>query len=189
FTLMQIQAYKDCALKLEKGLGYEFIKHAANTAAISRWPESHFDMVRLGIGLYGVEMGENSLNLEQVSTLKTTVTQIKKLSKNETVGYDRKGILERDSKIATVKIGYADGYNRRFGNAVGQMKINNQFAPTIGNICMDMCMLDITDIHVREGDEVIVFPNIGESAKTIGTIPYELLVNISTRVKRVYYYE
>jgi len=189
FTAMQIKVYKDCALLLEKGLGYEFIKHAANTAAISRWPESHFDMVRLGIGLYGVEIAENSLNLEQVSTLKTTVTQIKKLSKNETVGYDIKGILARDSKIATVKIGYADGYNRRFGNAVGQMKINNQFVPTIGNICMDMCMLDVTDINVREGDEVIVFPNIGESAKTIGTIPYELLVNISTRVKRVYYYE
>jgi len=189
FTKMQIEEYTISAVKLEQGLGYQFIKHAANTSAITRWPNAHFDMVRLGIGLYGIEMNENSLNLEQVSTLKTTVTQIKQLSKNETVGYDRKGILTRDSKIATVKIGYADGYNRRFGNSVGKMKINNQFVPTIGNICMDMCMLDVTDANVREGDEVIVFPNIQEAADTIGTIPYELLVNISTRVKRVYYYE
>ena len=189
FTKMQIQVYTNCAIKLEEGLGYKFIKHAANTAAISRWPESHFDMVRLGIGLYGVEMNKKTLNLDQVSTLKTTVTQIKQLSKNETVGYDRNGILKRDSTIATVKIGYADGYNRRFGNAIGKMKINNQLVSTIGNICMDMCMLDVTGKNVREGDEVIVFPNIDESASMIGTIPYELLVNISTRVKRVYYYE
>jgi alanine racemase len=139
--------------------------------------------------LYGVDMDRNFSNLEQVSSLKTTVTQIKELPAGETVGYDRKGVLSKDSKIATVKIGYADGYSRRFGNSVGKMQINGQLVSTVGNICMDMCMLDITGQDVQVGDEVIVFPSLMESAQAIGTIPYELLVNISSRVKRVYYYE
>lgn len=189
FTLQQIKSYRSAAQELEEGLGYTFIKHVANTSAIVRWPEAHMDMVRLGIGLYGVDMDRNFSNLEQVSSLKTTVTQIKELPSGETVGYDRKGVLSKDSKIATVKIGYADGYSRRFGNSVGKMQINGQLVSTVGNICMDMCMLDITGQDVQVGDEVIVFPSLMESAKAIGTIPYELLVNISSRVKRVYYYE
>lgn len=189
FTLQQIKSYRTAAQELEEGLGYTFIKHVANTSAIVRWPEAHMDMVRLGIGLYGVDMDRNFSNLEQVSSLKTTVTQIKELPAGETVGYDRKGVLSKDSKIATVKIGYADGYSRRFGNSVGKMQINGQLVSTVGNICMDMCMLDITGQDVQVGDEVIVFPSLMESAKAIGTIPYELLVNISSRVKRVYYYE
>lgn len=189
FTLQQIKSYRSAAQELEEGLGYTFIKHVANTSAIVRWPEAHMDMVRLGIGLYGVDMDRNFSNLEQVSSLKTTVTQIKELPAGETVGYDRKGVLSKDSKIATVKIGYADGYSRRFGNSVGKMQINGQLVSTVGNICMDMCMLDITGQDVQVGDEVIVFPSLMESAKAIGTIPYELLVNISSRVKRVYYYE
>ena len=189
FTLQQIKSYRSAAQELEEGLGYTFIKHVANTSAIVRWPEAHMDMVRLGIGLYGVDMDRNFSNLEQVSSLKTTVTQIKELPAGETVGYDRKGVLSKDSKIATVKIGYADGYSRRFGNSVGKMQINGQLVSTVGNICMDMCMLDITGQDVQVGDEVIVFPSLLESAKAIGTIPYELLVNISSRVKRVYYYE
>lgn len=189
FTLQQIKCYHSAAQELEEGLGYTFIKHVANTSAIVRWPEAHMDMVRLGIGLYGVDMDRNFSNLEQVSSLKTTVTQIKELPAGETVGYDRKGVLSKDSKIATVKIGYADGYSRRFGNSVGKMQINGQLVSTVGNICMDMCMLDITGQDVQVGDEVIVFPSLMESAQAIGTIPYELLVNISSRVKRVYYYE
>ena len=189
FTLQQIKSYRTAAQELEEGLGYTFIKHVANTSAIVRWPEAHMDMVRLGIGLYGVDMDRNFSNLEQVSSLKTTVTQIKELPAGETVGYDRKGVLSKDSKIATVKIGYADGYSRRFGNSVGKMQINGQLVSTVGNICMDMCMLDITGQDVQVGDEVIVFPSLMESAQAIGTIPYELLVNISSRVKRVYYYE
>jgi len=189
FTTSQISSYLTAAQKLEHGLGYKFIKHVANTSAIARWPQAHLDMVRLGIGLYGVDMDKNLMNLEQVSCLKTTVTQIKELQAGETVGYDRKGVLSRDSKIATVKIGYADGYARRFGNSVGKMQINGFLAPTVGNICMDMCMLDVTGQDVQVGDEVLVFPDIMQAASDIGTIPYELLVNISSRVKRVYYYE
>lgn len=189
FTASQISSYHTAAQKLEQGLGYKFIKHVANTSAIVRWPQAHLDMVRLGIGLYGVDMDKNLMNLEQVSCLKTTVTQIKELPAGETVGYDRKGVLSRDSKIATVKIGYADGYARRFGNSVGKMQINGFLAPTVGNICMDMCMLDVTGQDVQVGDEVLVFPDLMQAASDIGTIPYELLVNISSRVKRVYYYE
>lgn len=189
FTASQISSYLTAAQKLEQGLGYKFIKHVANTSAIVRWPQAHLDMVRLGIGLYGVDMDKNLMNLEQVSCLKTTVTQIKELPAGETVGYDRKGVLSRDSKIATVKIGYADGYARRFGNSVGKMQINGFLAPTVGNICMDMCMLDVTGQDVQVGDEVLVFPDLMQAASDIGTIPYELLVNISSRVKRVYYYE
>ena len=189
FTEYQIASYLTAAQKLEQGLGYTFIKHVANTSAIVRWPQAHLDMVRLGIGLYGVDMDKNLMNLEQVSCLKTTVTQIKELPAGETVGYDRKGVLNRDSKIATVKIGYADGYARRFGNSVGKMQINGFQAPTVGNICMDMCMLDVTGQNVQVGDEVLVFPDLMQAASDIGTIPYELLVNISSRVKRVYYYE
>ena len=189
FTESQISTYLAAAKQLEIGLGYTFIKHVANTSAIVRWPQAHLDMVRLGIGLYGVDMDKNLSNLEQVSCLKTTVTQIKQLPAGETVGYDRKGVLNRDSKIATVKIGYADGYSRRFGNSVGKMQINGFLAPTVGNICMDMCMLDVTGQDVQVGDEVLVFPSLMQAASDIGTIPYELLVNISSRVKRVYYYE
>jgi alanine racemase len=117
------------------------------------------------------------------------VTQIKYLPAGETVGYNRHGVLYRDSKIATIKIGYADGYDRRFGNGVGKMLINGFLVPTIGDICMDMCMLDVTDVEVGEEDEVIVYPDIKSAAKAIGTIPYELLTSISQRVKRVYFYE
>ncbi|MEI5985153.1 MULTISPECIES: bifunctional UDP-N-acetylmuramoyl-tripeptide:D-alanyl-D-alanine ligase/alanine racemase [Sphingobacterium] len=189
FTQYQIDTYSQSAKLLEDGLGYNFIRHVANTSGIVRWPEAHFDMVRLGIGLYGVDMDRKLENLEQVSTLRTTVTQLKELKAGETIGYDRKGVLHRDSKIATVKIGYADGYNRRFGQSVGKMQINGKLVPTVGSICMDMCMLDVTDIEVKEGDEVLVFPDLMQASKDIGTIPYELLVNISGRVKRVYYYE
>ncbi|MCA5005509.1 bifunctional UDP-N-acetylmuramoyl-tripeptide:D-alanyl-D-alanine ligase/alanine racemase [Sphingobacterium sp. WQ 366] len=189
FTAKQFLQFNSNADKINTALGYSFLKHICNTSGIVHHPEGHMDMVRLGIGLYGFDMNPKELTLEQVGVLKTTITQIKHIPKDETIGYDRKGLLTRDSIIATVKIGYADGYSRRFGNGVGEMEINGQLVQTVGNICMDMCMLDITDIEAKEGDEVIVFPDMALAAQNIGTIPYELLTGISSRVKRVYYYE
>ncbi|MFZ4862905.1 bifunctional UDP-N-acetylmuramoyl-tripeptide:D-alanyl-D-alanine ligase/alanine racemase [Sphingobacterium sp. Mn56C] len=189
FTEQQIALFKRYAAKLEQHLGYTALKHICNTSGIVNFPDAQLDMVRLGIGLYGIDMGDVGLDLEEVGVLKTTITQIKKLPQTETVGYDRRGVLYRDSIIATVKIGYADGYNRRFGNGIGKMRINGKIVPTVGSICMDMCMVDITDIDAKEGDEVVVFPDLQQAAKDIGTIPYELLTGISTRVKRIYFYE
>lgn len=189
FTQQQARIFREVATKFEQELGYSLIKHICNSSAIVHRPQDHLDMVRLGIGLYGIEMNSKGLDLQEVGLLKTSITQIKSLRSGDTVGYDRKGVLTKDSRIATVKIGYADGYDRRFGNGVGQMKVNGQLVPTIGNICMDMCMLDVGDLDVREGDEVLVFPDIRTAAKRIGTIPYELLTGMSSRVKRIYYYE
>ncbi|SKB53699.1 alanine racemase [Sphingobacterium nematocida] len=189
FSTQQIQLFKQMVSQIELSIGYSVMKHICNTSGIVYHPEAHMDMVRLGIGLYGFDMAPNALNLEEVGTLKTTITQIKKIPKTETVGYDRKGVLQRDSIIATVKIGYADGYDRRLGNGIGEMSINGNIVTTVGNICMDMCMLDVTDIEAREGDEVLVFPDLNQAARNIGTIPYELLTGISSRVKRVYFYE
>lgn len=189
FTEQQIKTFDQFTIKLQEVLGYPILRHIAATSGIEWWPSAYFDMVRLGIGMYGVGMGRPDLNLQEVGQLKTNITQIKDIPKEETVGYNRHGVLHRDSRIATIKIGYADGYDRRFGNGVGQMLINGQLVNTIGDICMDMCMLDVTDIDASEEDEVIVFPDIKSAATTIGTIPYELLVNVSQRVKRVYFYE
>lgn len=189
FTQQQIAWLNAGADLLQEELKYTFMRHVANTSAITRWPSSYLDMVRLGIGLYGMDLDQTMLDLETVGQLKTTITQIKELEAGETIGYDRKGVLHRKSRVATVKIGYADGYSRRFGNGVGEMMINGQLVPTIGNICMDMCMLDVTDVSVFEEEEVLVFPDLGKAASAIGTIPYELLVGISSRVKRVYFYE
>lgn len=187
FTKQQIALFSASVDRLEARLGYKVVRHIANTAGIVNWPSAYMDMVRLGIGLYGVDMDEKMV-LEKVSELKTTITQIKELPAGETVGYDRKGVLHKPSRIATVKIGYADGYSRRFGGGVGEMSINGQKVRTVGSICMDMCMLDVTDIVAHELDEVVVFPDLMEAARRIDTIPYELLVNISARVKRVYFY-
>ncbi|UIR56912.1 bifunctional UDP-N-acetylmuramoyl-tripeptide:D-alanyl-D-alanine ligase/alanine racemase [Sphingobacterium sp. SRCM116780] len=189
FTEKQITLLDAFTKKLQHELGYTFIRHIAATSGIDLWPSAYFDMVRLGIGLYGIDMDRADLPVQEVSVLKTNVTQIKFLPETETVGYNRAGKLSRPSRIATIKIGYADGYDRRFGNGIGKMSINGQLVATIGHICMDMCMLDVTDIDVQEEDEVIVYPDLKEAALAIGTIPYELLVNISQRVKRVYFYE
>ncbi len=187
FTRQQLHVFQAAAATLAAVLPYPFLRHIANTAAIERWPEAHFDMVRLGIGLYGI--GTSSASLEQVGTMKSTISQIRKVPAGESVGYGRDVVLETDRTIATVKVGYADGYDRRFGNGVGRMRIRGRAVPTIGNICMDMCMLDVTDVEVAEGDEVIVFGDVAAMAAAIGTIPYEILAGISQRVKRVYYYE
>jgi Alr-MurF fusion protein len=187
FSRTQIKAFNRIHKKLSDALGYTPLKHILNSAGIERFPEAHFDMVRLGIGLHGISsMGKDLL---PVSTLKTHISQIKKISEGETVGYNRSGKVFRDIHIAILPIGYADGLTRKFGNGNGQVVIQNELAPFIGDICMDMSMVDISGLNCQEGDEVIVFgPQnpITKLARQIETIPYEILTNISSRVKRVF---
>jgi Alr-MurF fusion protein len=193
FSRSQISRFKEMVVRVERGLRYPVLKHILNSAGIVRFPEEQQDMVRLGIGLYGVEAsGTDPQALRPVGTLKTTVSQVKQVRKGDTVGYSRRGIAREDKQIATIAIGYADGYYRRFSNGVGKVLVNGQMAPIIGYVCMDMCMVDVTGLDVQAGDEVIVFGdklNIAELAKQIGTIPYELLTNVSARVKRVFFAE
>src|SRR5690554_426067 len=188
FTRRQIAKLKTFTQELKEVLAYSFLVHISNTAAIERWPEARFDMVRLGIGLYGIgSVNEGSL-LETVATLRTSISQIKQIKKEDTVGYNRNGALKDGSTIATVKIGYADGYSRRFGNGVGKLLVQGSLVPTVGDICMDMCMIDVTDMSVNVGDEVIVFgeiPTIESLALSVDTIPYEIMTGISQRVKRI----
>lgn len=194
FTLHQHAKFISASNELEKMLDYSFIKHIANSAAIIRHPLLQMDMVRLGIGMYGVDAANTrSLELQPVATLKSTIAQIKHVKKGESVSYNRKGIVRRDSVIATIRIGYADGYSRRLGSGKGKMLINHQLVPVIGSVCMDMTMVDVTgtsDIH--EGDEVIIFGkelSIQQIAEWANTIPYEIMTGISQRVKRVYFEE
>ncbi len=193
FTKLQIDRFKKMSDEVMKNFNYPIMRHILNSSGILRFSEAQYEMVRLGIGLYGIAATPNEQNqLEQVATLKTTISQIKNVPANETVGYSRKGKLKRDTIVATVAIGYADGISRRLSNGVGKMLVNGKLAPIIGSVCMDMCMLDITDIPAKEGDEVIIFGTefpVTEIAKNTGTIPYEILVNVSQRVKRVYFYE
>jgi alanine racemase len=169
------------------------MRHVANSAAISRFPDAQYDMVRLGIALYGIASDINiQKNLRVVSSLKTIISQIKTIKKGDSVGYNRAFIADNDMRIATIPIGYADGFDRRFSQGKGSVFINGQEAPIIGNVCMDMCMLNIGNIELNEGDEVSIFgenPNIQSLAKRINTIPYELLTSISARVKRIYIHE
>lgn len=193
FTRQQIGLFLRITEQVEMGLGYKFIRHISNTSGISRHPEAQLDMVRLGIGLYGFDAGlQHNKGLQTVAVLKTTVTQVVDVKPGETIGYGRNGVLPEGGKVATVKIGYADGYSRSFGKGVGKMLIRGKEVSTIGSICMDMCMLDVSGTEVKNGDEVIIFNEqltISDLARQIGTIPYEILTNISQRVKRIYYYE
>lgn len=193
FSRMQLQNFTNLAAEVEERLGYTVLKHILNSAGIVRFPEHQLDMVRLGIGLYGVEStGLEQEGLQPVSTLKTAISQIKHIRQGETVGYSRKGIADTDKTIATIAIGYADGYDRRFSNGTGHVLVNGQRAPIIGNVCMDMCMVDVTGIPAQTGDEVTVFGpqlTLVELAQRIGTIPYELLTNVSSRVKRIFFSE
>lgn len=187
FTEEQAHLFEQMCTEIESVVQYPFIRHIANTSAIHRHPELQLDMVRLGIGLYGVD---RRLNLENVTTLKTTISQIKQVKTGESVGYSRKGIVQRDTTVATVRIGYADGYTRLFGNGKGKMMLNGVLVPVIGNVCMDMTMLDITGVDADEGDEVLVFGEalpVSTLAEWAGTIPYEILTNVSQRVKRIYF--
>jgi alanine racemase len=194
FTLHQFHLFQEACNELETELGYRFIKHISNSAAVVRHPQLQMDMIRLGIGMYGIDnSGLSRLNLQPVATLKSTVAQLNSLKKGETVSYNRKGIVSRDSIIATIRIGYADGFPRRLGNGVGQMSVKGKPAPVIGTVCMDMTMLDVTDIPgIREGDEVIVFGKelpVQQLAQWANTIPYEIMTGISQRVRRVYFEE
>ena len=193
FTKLQIQRFSDASAQILSHFNYPILKHILNSGGITRFPDAQFDMIRLGIGMYGISSNDyEQMNLQHVSTLKTNISQIKNVAANETVGYSRKGLVKKNSRIATVPIGYADGYNRKLGNGNGKMLVNGVFANTVGNICMDMCMIDVTDITCNEGDEVIVFGEnypISEIAKAAGTIPYEILTTISRRVKRIYFQE
>jgi alanine racemase len=187
FTKQQAALFIQMTTQLEKAIGYRFLKHIANTSAIHRHPDLQFDMVRLGIGLYGVDEKQS---LQNVTTLRTTISQIKQIQPGESVGYNRRAVVNKPSTIATVRIGYADGYPRLLGNGKGKMLVNGKLAPVIGNVCMDMTMLDITGIPAGEGDDVIVFGEtlpVSEVAAWADTIAYEMLTNISQRVKRVYY--
>jgi alanine racemase len=192
FTQEQISVFNKLSNKIIEAIPYPIKKHLLNSSGIIRFPQAHFDYVRLGIGLYGVDSTSTIQNkLEPIGKLKTRVAQIKHVRKGETVGYSRKGIAEYDMKIGVLAIGYADGYDRRFGNGNGEVFIAGKRANIIGNICMDMCMVDITHIDdVYDGDECEIYGkeiSIIHQAKKIGTIAYELLTHISSRVKRLYY--
>jgi alanine racemase len=191
FSLAQLHQFTRMKDEILTVLTYKPLVHALNSAGIVAFPEFQFDMVRLGIGLYGVEVtGKYDASLRPISTLKTTISQVKVIEPGETVGYSRKGMLPNGGKIATLSIGYADGYDRRFSNGKGYVLIQGKKAPVIGNVCMDMVMVDVSELNVKAGDEAIIYGeqiSLKELADRIGTIPYELLTNISTRVKRVYY--
>jgi alanine racemase len=193
FSKSQLEKFNLMSEQITSVFNYPILRHALNSAGSTRFSEFQFDMVRLGIGLYGFASSQHEQrHLQNVATLRTAISQIKNISAGETIGYNRKAKLERDTQIATVAIGYADGVNRKLGNSIGKMLVNGKLAPIIGNVCMDMCMLDITDVAAKEGDEVVVFGaelSANELAKSLNTIPYEILTSISQRVKRVYFQE
>lgn len=192
FTQKQISDFNKIAIEIEAALEHEVIKHIANSAAAIRLPAAHLNMVRLGIDLFGVSPHALKMGLQQVGTLKTTIAQIRMVKKAESVGYGRHAVVAEDTRVATVRLGYEDGYHRSLGNGVGKMLLNGKLAPTLGNICMDMTMLNLNGIDAKEGDEVIVF---GENLPVLtlagwaNTITYEILTSVSPRVKRVYYKE
>ncbi len=194
FTNNQITKFTQIITFLKEHISYPFLTHISNSSAIERFSNLHFDMVRLGIGLYGFSAYHKHFeNLIPVSTLKTSISQLKKIKKGESVGYTQKNKVLRNSTIATIPIGYADGIHRSFGNGNATFILHHQEVPTIGNICMDMCMLDVTDVlNVQEGDEVEVFglkKSILQLSTQVKTIPYEILTSISSRVKRIYFNE
>jgi alanine racemase len=191
FTKKQIDLYEKLSTELQGAFSHKILRHLCNTAGIERFPEAQFDMVRLGLGLYGINPINNSI-IHNVSTLKTTILQIRDVAAEDTVGYSRKGHLTRPSRIAAIPIGYADGLNRHLGNGHCYCLVNGKKAAYVGNICMDVCMIDVTDIDCKEGDKVEIFGDhlpITILSEALDTIPYEVLTNVSKRVKRVYYQE
>lgn len=193
FALSQISLFEKLSSTLQKELKINPIRHILNTSGISNYPQAQYDMVRLGIGLYGISNDEEEQKyLENVGTLKSVISQIRTIQKGESVGYGRRFMADKTTKIATIPIGYADGISRHLGNGVGYVMINNQKAPIVGSVCMDMLMVDITHIDCKEGNEAIIFgenPTVITIAKLLETIPYEVLTSISQRVKRVFYRE
>ena len=189
FSRKQIGTFERAADRLSGFIGYPVDRHVLNSSGIERFPEARFQMVRLGIGLHGIGQGTQ---LVPVSSYRTRVSQVRVVKEGESVGYSRKGRTGRKSLIATIPVGYADGMDRRLGNGTGTVWINGTTVPTIGNICMDMTMIDVTGLEVSEGDEVELFGKnqlVTEVARQAGTIPYEILTSIPERVKRVYLQE
>lgn len=194
YTLLQLSLFEKMTEHVMRGVPYPVKRHALNSAGIVRFPQYAFDMVRLGIGLYGVNTlpPEMESPLACVSTLRTVIISIREWEAGESIGYGRKGMLERRSRIATIPIGYADGMNRHFGRGAVRLLVNGKEAPTVGNICMDACMIDVTGIDCEVGDSVEIFGRempVDRLSDLLGTIPYEILTSVSPRVKRVYYRE
>ena len=189
FSARQFALFDEGSTKLQAAFTHKILRHMDNSAGIEHFPERQMDMCRLGIGLYGVDPRDNRM-LHTVSTLKTTILQMRHVPAGETVGYSRKGKIERDSVIAAIPIGYADGLNRHLGNRHGYCLVNGQKAEYVGNICMDVAMIDVTDIPCREGDQVEIFGEhlpVTKLSDELDTIPYEVLTGVSNRVKRVYF--
>ena len=189
FSARQFELFKAGSEKLQSAFSHKIIRHMDNSAGIEHFPERQLDMCRLGLGLYGIDSRDNSV-INNVCTLKTTILQIHSVPKDETVGYSRKGILTRDSMIGAIPIGYADGLNRLLGCGRCYCLVNGKKAPYVGNICMDVAMIDVTDIDCKEGDSVEIFGDdlpVTVLSDVMGTIPYEVLTSISNRVKRVYF--
>ena len=193
FVESQIELFENLSSRLMAELNIQPIRHILNTSGISNFAKAQYDMVRLGIGLYGVSNdAEEQKELENVSTLKSVISQIRTIPAGDSVGYGRRFMAEKPTKVATIPIGYADGIARLWGNGVGYVSINHQKATIIGSVCMDMLMVDVTAIDCQEGDAVIIFgesPTVIEMAEKLHTIPYEILTSISQRVKRVFYRE
>jgi alanine racemase len=190
FTMEQIRRFTEASDTLSTAFPHKILRHILNSAGMERFAQYQMDMCRLGIGLYGFEASEERLGLAHVSTLKSTILQIKEITPDETVGYSRRGRLTRTSRIAMVPIGYADGYDRRLGNGHAVMLVDGQRCPTVGNVCMDVTFLDVTDCPAaKEGDEVIIWGTelpISELSDTLGTIVYEVMATLGSRVKRIY---
>mgnify|MGYP003289604483 CR=1 FL=1 len=193
FTMQQINVFEEVSNKITAAFPYKIIRHILNSAGISRFTEYQYDMVRLGIGIYGIApCKEDEGKLRNVISLKSTVVQIKEYEVGETIGYSRKGVITRPSRIGVIPIGYADGLKRQLGNGTASFYVNGKAAPIIGNICMDMCMIDLTGIECKENDTAILFDeehDVKDIAEACDTIPYEILTSISQRVKRIYYQE
>ncbi|MDE5963448.1 MAG: alanine racemase, partial [Alistipes sp.] len=191
YTRAQIARYDRMSAAVAASLPYPVIRHTANSAAIDRFPEAQFDMCRLGLGLYGFGFEHNEA-LRPVSALKTRIVQIKHLPAGDTVGYGRAGKLTRPTVTATIPVGYADGLDRHLGCSRWSMLVSGRPAPIVGRICMDSCMIDITDISgIHEGDEVTIFSaaagnDLETMACILGTIPYEIMTSVSNRVKRIF---
>lgn len=190
FTNEQIRIFEKVYQRIEKELGYTVIKHICNSGGITRFKNAHYNMVRLGIGMYGIGVNQQEQSrLENVGTLKTRISQIKIVNKGDTVGYNRNGKVGKETRIATIPIGYADGFSRLLGNGKHGVYLKGKFCKTVGNICMDMCMIDVSESTCEEGDEVIIFENaqqINDLATAMSSISYEVLTNVSGRVKRIY---
>ena len=194
YTHAQVEYFEDCVTQLQANFSHHIMKHILNTTGIVRFPEYQMDMVRVGVGLYGIKTIDDGSEdaVLPVAELRAVVISIKEWEKGTTVGYGRRGVLERDSRIATVSIGYADGMDRHFGNGNISVWVNGTLCPTVGNICMDACMVDITDAQCEVGDKVEIFGKhnpIDQLSQARGTIGYEILTSISPRVKRVYFRE